>query len=194
MLRCLITDGTASRNETGWLDHLAAWMAHGVDLLQIREPELTVRQLAELTRKVLHLPNPRGSRILINDRADVAIACGADGVHLKDGSVRPEIFARPGFLISVACHSVADVKSLRGADFIVLAPIFSPLSKAGARAVLGTGGIADAARISSIPILALGGITNANARLCTEAGAAGIAGISYFSSRPDESARPSPLP
>ena len=76
-IRCLITDGTASNNESKWLDHAAAWIEDGIEFLQIRERDLPVRQLAELTRKVLRLPNPHGTKILINDRADVAIACGA---------------------------------------------------------------------------------------------------------------------
>lgn len=191
LIRCLITDGTVLQNEPKWLDHAAAWIADGVELLQIREPELTPRQLASLTRKVLRLPNPHDTKILVNDRADIAIACGASGVHLKDGSVLPEIFARPGFWISVTCHSVPDLQKTRGADFVILAPVFKPLSKADARPALGTAAITEAARISSIPVLALGGITAANAHLCLEAGAAGIAGISYFNGLPGESARSS---
>ncbi len=194
MIRCLITDGTALQNEPGWLAHAAAWIAAGIELLQIREPDLTPRQLAELTRKVLRLPNPHGTRVLVNDRADVAIACGADGVHLKDGSVLPEIFAHPGLCVSIACHSAGDLEKTRGADFIFLAPIFQPLSKTDARPVLGTGAITEIARISSIPVLALGGINAANARLCLEAGAAGVAGISYFSGPPAEFAAPSSVP
>jgi thiamine-phosphate pyrophosphorylase len=183
-IRCLITDGTASDDEPKWLDRIAAWIAVGVELLQIRERDLPVRQLAGLTRKVLFLPNPHGTKILINDRADVAIACGAHGVHLRDGSVLPEVFARPGFLVSIACHSVGGLERTRGADFILLAPIFKPLSKTDTRPVLGTGAIQEIARLSPIPVLALGGITAANAYLCLEAGAAGVAGISYFNRLP----------
>lgn len=190
MIRCLITDGTALRRERAWIEHAAAWIAEGVELLQIREPELTPRQLADLTRRVLRIPNPRGTRILVNDRADVAIACEAHGVHLKDGSVLPEVFARPGFLVSIACHRVEELAEMRGADFVLLAPIFQPLSKKEARPALGIPAIAESVRRSTIPVLALGGITAANARLCVEAGAAGIAGISYFSGLPDGSARP----
>jgi thiamine-phosphate pyrophosphorylase len=191
---CLITDGTALENERAWLDHAAAWIAAGVDLLQIREPLLTARQLCELTRKVMRLPNPHGTRILVNDRADVAIACGADGVHLKDGSVLPEFFARPGFLVSIACHTVADAETARGANLIILAPIFAPLSKEKSRPALGVEAITALARATSVPILALGGVTSANARLCLEAGAAGIAGISCFSGLPGGSAPSSVLP
>ena len=155
MIRCLITDGTASNDENQWLDHIAAWIADGVELLQIRERELPVRQLAELTRKVLRLPNPRGTKILVNDRADVAIACGAHGVHLRDGSVLPEVFARAGFLVSIACHSIAGLERTRGADFILLAPIFKPLSKKDTRPALGIEAIREITRISPIPVFYL---------------------------------------
>lgn len=191
MLRCLITDGTAPKDEDRWLDHVAAWIGDGVDLLQIREPELTPRKLAELTRKVLRVPNPHRTKILINDRADVARACGAHGVHLKDGSVLPEVFSQSGFLVSIACHHPADWRHCRGADWIVLAPIFQPLSKADSRKSLGVSAIAELAGLTRIPILALGGVTSVNARLCAEAGAAGVAGISYFNGLPGECARSS---
>ncbi len=104
-------------NESRWLDHKAAWLAEGIELMQIRERDLSARQLADLTRKVLRLPNPHGTKILINDRADIAMACGAHGVHLRDGSVLPDVFARLSlqerFLVSVACHSVAEAEKTR---------------------------------------------------------------------------------
>lgn len=194
MIRCLISDGSAQDDACAWVNHLTGWISAGVDIVQIREPGLTARRLSELTREILTVPNPRGTRIIVNDRADVAIACGAHGVHLKDGSVAPEFFARPGFLVSVACHALADIGRIQTADFVVLAPIFNPLSKKDARPVLGVQAIKQAARVSRIPVLALGGITETNAPLCLEAGAAGVAGVSYFSALPGESARSSLLP
>jgi thiamine-phosphate pyrophosphorylase len=198
VIRCLITDGSAATNESRWIEHKAAWLAAGIELMQIRERDLSARQLAELTRKVLGLPNPQGAKILINDRADVAMACGAHGVHLRDGSVLPEVFARAGFLVSVACHSIAEAGKTRGADFVVLAPIFTALSKSDSRPALGVTAITELTAAIRTPVLALGGITAGNARLCVEAGAAGVAGISYFNGLPNDgahsSARPSALP
>jgi thiamine-phosphate pyrophosphorylase len=167
-------------NDARWLAHAAHWITEGIDLIQIRERDLTARNLAELTRKVLHIPNRHGTKILVNDRADVAIACRADGVHLRDGSVAPEKFARPGFIVTVSCHRIEDADKLAGANFILLAPVFKPLSKAEQRPALGTEAIGAIARRSPTPVLALGGITHANARLCVDAGAAGIAGITCF--------------
>jgi thiamine-phosphate pyrophosphorylase len=194
VIRCLITDGTAAANESRWLEHKAAWLAAGVDLIQIRERDLSARRLAELTRKVLRLPNPQGTKILINDRADVALACGADGVHLRDGSILPEVFARPEFLVSVAFHYLAELEKSQGADFILLAPIFKPLSKDDSRPALGCRAITEMVDRTTTPVLALGGITAGNAHLCVEAGAAGIAGISYFNGLPSDAAPSSLLP
>jgi thiamine-phosphate pyrophosphorylase len=160
--------------------HVAHWIAEGVELVQIRERELPVRDLAGLTRKVLRIPNPRGTRILVNDRADVANACKAHGVHLRDGSVSPEKFARPGFLVTVSCHRIEDAGKAAGAAFVLLAPIFKPLSKVDSRPVLGTRAIAEFTRGSQTPVLALGGVNRENAQACIDAGAAGIAGITYF--------------
>ncbi len=180
MIRCLITDGTFSRNQAAWLAHIAHWIEDGVDLVQIRERDLEARELAELTRKVLRIPNPHGTRILVNDRADVAIACKAHGVHLRDGSVSPKTFARPDFLVTVSCHELENARNTDGASYVLLAPIFKPLSKTDHRSALGTGAITEFTRRSPIPVLALGGINYDNARLCVSAGAAGIAGITYF--------------
>lgn len=160
--------------------HLAHWIADGVDLIQIRERDLEARDLAELTGKVLRIPNPHGTKILVNDRADVAIACKAHGVHLRDGSVHPTIFSRSDFLVTVSCHAIEDAQKVTGASFVLLAPIFKPLSKSGDRPALGTGAIREFARRSSTPVLALGGIDYDNAPACVDAGAAGIAGITCF--------------
>lgn len=180
MIRCLITDGKAVADEARWLRKLAVWLERGVELVQIRERSLEARQLAELTRKALALPNPRRTKILVNDRADVAMACGAHGVHLREGAVAPALFARPGFLVTAACHDPQRVGELAGADYILLAPIFAPLSKESSAAPLGVEAIRTAVALTPTPILALGGITQANLGACLAAGAAGFAAISYF--------------
>jgi thiamine-phosphate pyrophosphorylase len=181
VIRYLITNGSSALDEQVWLAKLAHWITErGVELVQIRERSLTTRELAALTHKVLALPNPHGTRVLVNDRADVAIACGAHGVHLRDGSVSPSLFARDGFTVSVSVHHLARIAVAEGADFILLAPIFAPLSKTGGAPPLGIDAIRRAREMTSIPLLALGGIAASNAPECLEAGAAGIAGISYF--------------
>ena len=174
MIRMLITDGLERCDETP--------ARADVDFIQVREPNLSAGSLASYVRRLLRAGGPR---ILINDRADVAIACGAAGVHLRGHSVSPGVIRRiapPDFVITVACHDAEAVTRAaeEGADYAVLAPIFTPLSKAATRPPLGLDGLAEIAVRAKIPVIALGGITLGNASLCMKAGAAGIAGITLF--------------
>ena len=167
----LITDGLGHCDES--------LRQADVDFVQIREPGLSTRALADCVRRLT------GLRVLVNDRADVAIACGAAGVHLRDGSVSPRVIrgiAPAGFVVTVACHDAAAVfrAADEGADFAVLAPIFAPLSKLSASPPLGLDALRAITARAQIPVIALGGITEENALSCMEAGAAGIAGITLF--------------
>jgi thiamine monophosphate synthase len=83
-------------------------------------------------------------------------------------------------VVTVSCHGIENAQNTDGASYVLLAPIFKPLSKEDGRPALGTGAITEFARRSPIPVLALGGINYDNARLCISAGAAGIAGITCF--------------
>lgn len=175
VIRYQITDGSAALDEAAWF----ARLRRDVNFIQIREPTLSARELARVVRKAMAF----GPRVLVNDRADVAIACGAAGVHLRSGSVGPRTIGRiapVGFVISVACHSAEDVNRAEGADYAVLAPIFKPLSKADAHEPLGLEMLRQIASRASIPVIALGGITESNANICIAAGAAGVAGITLF--------------
>jgi thiamine-phosphate pyrophosphorylase len=183
MLRCYIT----SRKDAGGVDAvlacIAAADAAGVDWIQIREKDLTARELCALTRAAVALC--RHAAVLVNGRADVALVCGARGVHLPAGSIAPrelKAIAPPGFVCGVSCHSLAEVAAAgpEGADFALFGPVFDTPSKRAYGPPAGLDRLRDAVRAASIPVLALGGITAARIAPCLAAGAAGIAAITYF--------------
>jgi thiamine-phosphate pyrophosphorylase len=185
MIRCHITDRKSLASEDALLTAIARSLTEGVEWIQIREKDLSARALCELVRSAIALPNPEGTRFLVNDRMDVALAAGAAGVHLPAGSISPRTWrgiAPEGFLIGVSCHTLEEVLTadFEGADYVVFGPVFAPLSKTSDLAPRGLSALAQAAEAARIPVLALGGVTRQNTGACMAAGASGVAGISLF--------------
>jgi len=185
------------------LSKVEAAAASGVDWIQIREKDLSGRDYAWLTREALHraakheASNGAPAHILVNDRLDVALSERAGGVHLGESSL-PLAEARrflesrgerEDFVIGVSCHSLEAAKSaaIAGAHYLFFGPVYTTPSKAAFGAPQGLERLAEVCRTVSIPVLAIGGITLANASDCLAAGAYGIAAIRLFQGARDMS-------
>jgi len=179
-------------NDAELLQLAARWAADSVNFVQLRAKDIDAGPLTTLARKLLAVLDPQ-TRLLINGRADVAIAAGAAGVHLTAApdELTPQqvrrifaLTARPDPIISVSCHTLEAAQRARdaAADFIIFAPVFEKRVD-GTLVVDGIG--LDTLRrvceaVAPLKVLALGGVTLENAQQCIAAGAAGIAGIRLF--------------
>ena len=177
MKRYYITDRKAVGGFRPLLEVIRDQMHLGVDYIQIREKDLSARELFEFTLAVLEVreietAKPLPVKILVNTRADVAMAAGADGVHLPSAAPRESL---PGLLIARSCHSFKEVQEST-ADFVTFGPVFDAPGKGPQ---VGLAGLKAACQFGK-PVFALGGVDWENAAQCMAAGAIGIAGIRMF--------------
>ena len=193
--------GTEAQQRNTLLRRIAQAARAGVDYIQLREKDLSPRELERLAHEAVRAvrDNSTTAKLLINSRADVALACGADGVHLPAGELAAsevrELWVQSSDqepFIGVSGHNPADIScaEAQGANFAVLAPIFEKV-QTDAQGI-GLDALREACLGSPLPnrsqaaphgrfaVLALGGVTLANAAACIEAGAAGVAGIRLF--------------
>ena len=192
MLLYYITDrqqfpGNENHHRAHLLQAISAAARAGVDYIQLREKDLPTRELESLSQEAVRLVRKDGgrTRLLVNSRTDVAIAAGADGVHLRSQDISPADARSPWrisnaekkLVVAVSCHTESEVIEAEkaGADFVVFGPVFEK----GGSDLAGIAGLRKACQ-HKIPVLALGGVTLDNARDCLDAGAAGIAGIRVF--------------
>jgi thiamine-phosphate pyrophosphorylase len=161
----------------------------GIDFIQLRERDLSARELEQLAGAAMREVARSKTKLLINSRADIAIACGAAGVHLRSDDVSASdaraIYANAGGrdpVIGVSCHSEREVllAEAHGADFAVLGPVFEKSGSSEAALGLEPFARLRARGGRTMPVLALGGITEENAAQCVQAGADGIAAIRLF--------------
>ena len=184
MLRCYITDRLQLPSREALLEAIMRNVAAGIDWIQIREKDLSARDLFGLVQCVRAF-HSGATKILVNTRVDIALAAGAAGAHLPSGSPPPRrwrAITPPDFLIGVSCHILDEARAAEqeGADYVLFGPVFAPRSKSPDLPPRGLDQLAEAARAVGIPVLALGGITRENKSQCASAGAAGVAAISLF--------------
>ena len=181
----LITPGAAtsenfSQKGPEILASIERAVAERVDLVQIREKHLTARKLFDLSKAAAGITASTGTKLLINDRADVALAAGADGVHLTEGSLATAVVRRAfpsQFVIGVSAHSLSEAAAVaeQGADLAVFGPVFGTPGKG---VPMGLDALAEISRrLRPFPILALGGVDTDNYSSVLEAGASGFAAI-----------------
>jgi thiamine-phosphate pyrophosphorylase len=213
-LLCYVTDRRSLACSSGenliepLIAKIEAAAAAGINWIQIREKDLSGKEIAALARAALSVVSKHATharppaRILVNDRIDVVLAEQLGGVHLGENSL-PVAAARRfsqaspaaqtlplDFLVGVSCHSLEAAKSAaaQGADYIFFGPVFATPSKAVYGAPQGLDRLAEVCRALNIPVIAIGGITPANIPNCIAAGAAGIAAISLFQDANDPAA------
>jgi len=196
---CYVTDRKSFVEGEGGavvLGKIRAAIAAGVDWVQIREKDLSGRELLMLAREAV--AGCGSTRVLVNDRLDVALAAGAAGVHLgrQSLSARDVLgWCRGGnaaaeFLVGVSCHSLEDAREAQsaGANYIFFGPVFDTPSKRGKGEPQGVARLGQICRSVTIPVVAIGGVSERNAGECIRAGAAGIAAIRMFQEAPDVAA------
>ncbi|MCR1784202.1 thiamine phosphate synthase [Nocardioides carbamazepini] len=169
------------------LSLLPALVDAGIDGFQVRDKALPTGALVALTRTVLAAVRPAGVTVVVNDRLDVALAAGADGVHLgaADLAVADARRLAPGLVVGATCRTRAEVAAAAsdGADYAGFGPVFATDSKPGLPAPLGVAAMTDATGL--LPLLAIGGITAGTAGEVREAGAHGVAVIGAIWRHPD---------
>jgi len=180
MTLCLITD----RRRQDPIAQARQAVQARIDLIQIRERDLEAAALATLVRAVIGVTRTGAStRVVVNDRLDVALACGADGVHLRGdsmtaGSVRSA--APQGFLVGRSVHTPEQARDAGPVDYLIAGTVFRTPSKPEDAPLIGLDGLASIVRAAPAPVLAIGGITVERVGTIAATGAAGIAAIGLF--------------
>ena len=193
---CLVTDrrrlaaGAAPDAARACLAQQARRAAEaGVDLIQVRERDLEARQLAAIVTDLLAATRGTATRIIVNDRLDVALACGAAGVHLRGDSIpidEARRLAPAGFLVGRSVHGTDEAIGAAGADYLIAGTVFASASKPADAPLLGLDGLRAIVAAVPRPVLAIGGIDETRIADVASAGAAGFAAIELFmASHPD---------
>ena len=191
---CLVTRGRGSAGSPErqrLIERLGAAAAAGADTIQIRERQFEDRSLLQFVEEVIQVVRPLGGRVVVNERTDVALAAGADGVHLKsDAPAADEVrtIVPEGFLIGRSVHhedEAAAVQAAGGCDYLFFGTVFQSASKPDDHPVAGLDRLRRTCAAVSLPVVAIGGITVERVPDVRAAGAAGVAAISLFAEAAD---------
>jgi thiamine-phosphate pyrophosphorylase len=165
----------------------------GIDVIQIRERDLDGAALATLVGAVVALARGSRTKVVVNDRLDIALTAGAAGVHLPADSLPPagvRAIVPSGFIVGRSVHSVDEALGIAGnADYLIAGTIWPSESKPAHAPLLGLTGVAAIAHAVSVPVLAIGGVTTERFELIRDTGASGVAGIGLFMGTPASGCR-----
>jgi len=165
-------------------EQIAGAVAGGVDIVQLRERHLQAGEYAAFVRECIQLTQGTATRILVNDRVDIALATGAHGVHLREVSASIEAVrtvAHKEFIIGRSVHDAGTAARMRTADYLIVGTVFETASKPPGHRVLGVDGLREVvAAAGTCPVWAVGGVTQERLPSLKAAGAQGVAAIDAF--------------
>lgn len=191
MTLCLVTDrhrlcgGSAPFDvaRRRLIEQARAAVEAGVDLIQVREPDLEAVKLMTLVDDIVGVSRGTATRVVVNDRLDVALACAADGVHLRSDSI-PAADARrmapASFLVGRSVHTAGDAIDAGAVDYLIAGSVFQTASKPAGHQPIGLEGLRAIAAARRVPVLAIGGVTADRLPSIAASGAAGAAAIGLF--------------
>lgn len=177
-LRLIAITDNVRDGQSGLIMRASAAVQGGATCVQLRLKDVAARDLVGVARELIKAVNVP---VIVNDRADVAIAAGAAGVHLGADDIpvsAARSIAPPGFFIGASVGSDAEAQLAAGADYVGVGPVFPTISKKDAGTAIGLADLRRLAELTGLPTIAIGGITAENARSTIDAGAVGIAVIS----------------
>jgi len=189
---CLVTDRRRLRGQEtvsfeaarlSLIEQARSAIDAGVDLIQLRERDLEARDLAALAADLVGFSRSTPTRVVVNDRLDVALAAGADGVHLRSDSIPAAALRRiapPGFIVGRSVHGVDEALAAGGVDYLVAGTVFPTVSKSGPHQLLGLDGLRAIVASVEVPVLAIGGVGLEQLGQIADTEAAGVAAIGLF--------------
>lgn len=193
VIRFIVITDNVRDGQSGLIARAAAAAHGGASCIQLRLKDVSARDLITLAQELVRSV---GVPVIVNDRADVAIAAGAAGVHLGADDLPPaavRAFAPEGFIIGASVGIDDEVRGSRGADYVGIGPVFSTGSKTNAGTAIGVAEFKRLAELTGLPAVAIGGITASNARAAIDAGAAGVAAIAAIMGAEDPAAAASEM-